>query len=357
MKSATTRGDDAATASDLVQIRVARADGQRRAALEGVVRAGLTASQRRVPSSLFYDEAGSQLFDEITRLEEYYPTRAERSILAAHAAAIAELAGAEVLAELGSGTSEKTRFLLDAMARTGRLSGFAPLDVSEETLRGAADTIAREYGIPVSGVVGDFLQDLAEIPREGRRLVAFLGGTIGNLEPPARHQFLVDLGAVMSSDEWLLLGTDLVKERERLRRAYDDRRNVTAAFNKNVLSVLNTEFGADFDLASFDHVALWNEERSWIEMRLRSRHDHVVDITDLELSLPLRAGEEILTEISAKFTPEQVEAELAVAGFAVGATYTDEDGDFLLTLAHPSRRAQAPAPIGQLRAARSDTAG
>lgn len=337
MTSATTRGDDLPTTVDLVQIRVARTAEQRRAALEREIRAGLAAAQRSVPSSLFYDEVGSQLFDEITRLEEYYPTRAESAILVANAPEIVERAGAEVLAELGSGTSEKTRFLLDAMASTGRLSGFAPLDVSEETLRDAADAIARAYGVPVSGVVGDFRQDLAALPREGRRLVAFLGGTIGNLEPSARHRFFVDLGSTMSSNEWLLLGTDLVKERERLQRAYDDGRNITAAFNKNVLSVLNAEFGADFDLASFDHVALWNEEHSWIEMRLRSRHDHVVDIAGLGLSLPIRAGEEILTEISAKFTPEQVGAELAAASFVVGATYTDADGDFLLTLAHPSR--------------------
>lgn len=337
MTSATTRGDDLPTTADLVQIRVARTAEQRRAALEREIRAGLAAAQRSVPSSLFYDEVGSQLFDEITRLEEYYPTRAESAILVANAPEIVERAGAEVLAELGSGTSEKTRFLLDAMASTGRLSGFAPLDVSEETLRDAADAIARAYGVPVSGVVGDFRQDLAALPREGRRLVAFLGGTIGNLEPSARHRFFVDLGSTMSSNEWLLLGTDLVKERERLQRAYDDGRNITAAFNKNVLSVLNAEFGADFDLASFDHVALWNEEHSWIEMRLRSRHDHVVDIAGLGLSLPIRAGEEILTEISAKFTPEQVGAELAAASFVVGATYTDADGDFLLTLAHPSR--------------------
>jgi dimethylhistidine N-methyltransferase len=308
---------------------------ERRRALERDVREGLTATPKSLPPVWFYDERGSVLFDEITRLPEYYLTRAERSILTRHARDIVAAAGADTLVELGSGTSEKTRLLLDAMADDGRLRRFVPFDVSEEVLRSAAHDIAARYGVEVVAVVGDFHRHLDEIPRDGRRLVAFLGSTIGNLDRRARRRFFADLDAAMDHDDRLLLGTDLVKPRERLRAAYDDASGVTAAFNRNVLSVLDRELGADFDPDAFDHVAVWNERESWIEMRLRSRRDQVVTIGDLDLEVRFARGEDLLTEISAKFTPDGVRGELWDAGFVTEATWTDAAGDFQLSLCRP----------------------
>jgi L-histidine Nalpha-methyltransferase len=303
-------------------------------ALARDARVGLTATPKSLPPVWFYDDRGSALFDEITRLPEYYPTRAERSILEARAGEIAVRTGAEVLVELGSGTSEKTRLLLGALA-AGSLRRFVPFDVSERTLRDAAATIQAEYGIDVAAVVGDFHLHLDRIPSDGRRLVAFLGGTIGNLTPAQRRRFLFDLDASMDHDDWLLLGTDLVKDRRRLVAAYDDAAGVTAAFNRNVLAVLNRELGASFDLEAFDHVACWNEQDGWIEMRLRSRTHQLVEIEALGMFVEFRAGEDLLTEISAKFTPEQVRQELWASNFVTEASWTDEDGDFQLTLARP----------------------
>ena len=216
----------------------------RRAAMAADAESGLTATPKTLPPVWFYDEQGSELFDEITRLPEYYPTRAERAILRTHAAEIVRMAGADVLVELGSGTSDKTRLLLDAMAGAGTLQRFVPFDVSEETLRHAAAEIMAAYEIPVHAIVGDFHRHLGTIPRAGRRLVAFLGSTIGNLDPAQRRRFLFDLDATLDYDDWLLLGTDLVKNRARLVAAYDDAAGVTAAFNRNVLGVLDRELGA-----------------------------------------------------------------------------------------------------------------
>jgi L-histidine N-alpha-methyltransferase len=288
-----------------------------------------------LPPVWFYDERGSELFDEITRLPEYYPTRAEREILRTHAAEIVRVAGADVLVELGSGTSDKTRLLLDAMAGAGTLQRFVPFDVSEETLRHAAAEIMTAYEIPVHAIVGDFHRHLGTIPRAGRRLVAFLGSTIGNLDPAQRRRFLFDLDATLDYDDWLLLGTDLVKDRARLVAAYDDAEGVTAAFNRNVLGVLDRELGAHFELDAFEHVARWNDEDRWIEMLLRSTRDQTIAIDDLALKVHFERGEEMRTEIAAKFTEEQVREELWESGFVVETSWTDPDGDFLLTLAHP----------------------
>jgi L-histidine N-alpha-methyltransferase len=307
----------------------------RRAAMADDARAGLTASPKCLPPLWFYDEAGSRLFDAITRLPEYYPTRRERAILETCAPEIVTAAGAEVLVELGSGTSEKTRLLLDAMRTTGTLRRFVTFDVSEETLRGAAAAITATYDVPVHAIVGDFHRHLDTIPRVGRRLVAFLGSTIGNLTPAQRRRFYVDLDATLEYDDHLLLGTDLLKDRGRLVAAYDDARGLTAAFNRNVLRVLNRELGAHFDLAAFDHVARWNEEQRWVEMRLRARDEQLVAIDDLSLKVAFGGGEEVLTEIAAKFEPEQVRAELWEGGFVVDDMWFDRDHDFLLTLAHP----------------------
>ena len=303
-------------------------------ALRTDARRGLTATPKDLPPKWFYDDRGSELFDEITRLPEYYPTRTERSILLAHADDIVAASGADTLVELGSGTSEKTRILLDAFHRADRLRTFAPFDVSEATLRDAAARVAAEYpGVDVHAVVGDFERHLAHVPGSGHRTVAFLGGTIGNFAPAPRARFLAALAATLRPGETLLLGTDLVKDEGRLVRAYDDAAGVTAAFNKNVLHVLNRELGATFDPDAFDHVACWNAADEWIEMRLRARGALQVAVPALDLDVRFDAGEEMRTEISAKFRRDRVAEELATAGFELAEWWTDPAGDFALSLA------------------------
>ena len=309
----------------------------RRDALEQDVRCGLTAEDKALPPVWFYDEKGSLLFDEITRLPEYYPFRAEREILARHAPDIVAAAGVRTLVELGSGTSEKTRLLLDAMAGAGLLERFVPFDVSEEVLTSAASDIGGHYGCAVHAVVGDFNRHLHAIPTApGGRLFAFLGSTIGNLDPDARRRFLADLAGAMGAEDRLLLGTDLVKDPARLVAAYDDAAGTTASFNRNVLDVLNAELDGDFRPDAFVHVARWVPEESWIEMRLRAVEPQRVRLEELDLEVEFAEGEELHTEISSKFRPEQVAEELGVAGFTVAGSWTDPDADFLLTLARPS---------------------
>jgi L-histidine N-alpha-methyltransferase len=302
-------------------------------ALEADVRAGLGATPKTLPPKWFYDDRGSELFDEITRLPEYYPTRTERSILVAHARDVAERTKADTLVELGSGTSEKTRLLLGALRDAGTLERFVPFDVSEQTLRDAAAAIAREYdGVRVHAVVGDFEHHLGELPDGGTRLVAFLGSTIGNLAPAPRARFLAELAGALASGDALLLGTDLVKDVDRLVAAYDDARGVTAAFNRNVLSVIDRELDADFDPDAFDHIALWNADSEWIEMRLRARREQTVHVRALGLEVEFAEGEELRTEISAKFRRAGVERELAAAGFRLAEWWTDPADDFALSL-------------------------
>jgi len=308
-----------------------------RTALSADALAGLTATPKTLPPRWFYDERGSELFDEITRLPEYYPTRAERAVLASHADEVAAASGAEVLVELGSGTSEKTRLLLSALCDTGRLRSFVPCDVDPSVLRAAGEAITAEYpGVLVDAVVGDFTRHLGELPRRGRRLVAFLGSTIGNLEPGPRAAFLADLAGTLRPGDSFLLGTDLVKDPDRLVRAYDDAAGVTAEFNLNLLAVLNRELGADFDPSAFEHVAVWDAEQEWIEMRLRSRCDQLVRVPVLDLDVPFAAGEEMRTEVSAKFRRDRVEAELAAAGLAMTRWWTGPDGDFGVSLSVPA---------------------
>jgi L-histidine N-alpha-methyltransferase len=303
------------------------------AALSADALAGLTTTPKTLPPRWFYDERGSELFDEITRLPEYYPTRSERAILAARKAEIAAATGADVLVELGSGTSEKTRLLLTALRQTGTLRRFVPFDVDASVLRQAGAALTAEYpGLAVEAVVGDFTRHLDHLPRGGRRLIAFLGSTIGNLEPEPRAAFLAELAGTLRPGDSFLLGTDLVKDTARLVRAYDDAAGVTAAFNKNVLAVLNRELGADFDLDTFDHVALWDAEQTWIEMRLRSRIDQVVTVAALDLEVPFLAGEELRTEVSTKFRRAGLERELAAAGLTMTSWWTDPAGDFALSL-------------------------
>jgi L-histidine N-alpha-methyltransferase len=302
-------------------------------ALRADVRHGLTAQPKELPPKWFYDDRGCDLFDQITRLPEYYPTEAERSILRAEAAAIVAASGADTLVELGSGTSDKTRVLLDAFAAAGRLRRFCPFEISESTLRAAAESISTEYpGVEVHAVVGDFEHHLGDLPRRGRRMIAFLGSTIGNFTPTERRRFLADLADGMAPGDTLLLGTDLVKDVARLEAAYDDSAGVTAEFNLNVLRVMNRELAADFDVDRFTHVARFDTDHEWIEMRLRSQVDQTVQIGALGLSVDFAAGEEVRTEISAKFRRPGIEAELAEAGLRLDRWMTDAAGDFALSL-------------------------
>jgi L-histidine N-alpha-methyltransferase len=302
-------------------------------ALRRDVRDGLRQTPKSLPPKWFYDSVGSDLFDQITRLPEYYPTRTEAQILLARSAEIAVASGADTLVELGSGTSEKTRMLLDALRDSGTLRRFIPFDVDAGVLNAAGAAIQREYpGIEIDAVCGDFEEHLDEIPRVGRRLVAFLGSTIGNLTPAPRADFLAALSDTLRPGDSLLLGTDLVKDVGRLVRAYDDSAGVTAKFNRNVLAVVNRELDADFDLDAFEHVARWNAEEERIEMWLRATSAQRVHIAALDLAVEFAAGEEMLTEVSCKFRPEGVEAELAAAGLQRTHWWTDPAGDFGLSL-------------------------
>ena len=304
------------------------------AALRADARAGLTASPKHLPPRWFYDARGSELFEEITALPEYYPTRTEAALLARSVDAIAAAAGADTLVELGSGSSAKTRLLLDALARAGTLRRYVPQDVSEAALRGALDELAVQYpGLALHGVVGDFTSDLDKLPGGDRRMVAFLGGTIGNLVPAERAAFLTGLREVLEPGETLLLGTGLVTDEATLVAAYDDAAGVTAEFNRNVLRVLNRELGADFDVDSFAHRALWDAEHEWIEMRLVAQREMAVHVRGLDLDVAFAAGEEMRTEISAKFRPGGVRGWLEATGWEVRRTWTDPDERFALTLA------------------------
>jgi L-histidine N-alpha-methyltransferase len=306
--------------------------------LRADVAAGLTATPRSLPPKYFYDARGSELFDEITQLPEYYPTRAETSILARRAGEIAGLARCASLVELGSGTSAKTRLLLRALQAEGTLREFVPFDVDPAVLAQAAAALTADYpDLAIAPFTGDFERDLAAIPHgAGPRTIAFLGSTIGNLEPAARTAFLAHVGQALRPGDTFLLGTDLVKDPVRLQRAYDDTAGVTAEFNRNVLRVVNRELGADFAVELFNHVALWDPHREWIEMRLRSVMEQQVKVRDLGLTVTFAAGEEMRTEISAKFRPAGIAAELAAAGLSTVRFWTDDDGDFGLTLAQPA---------------------
>ncbi|MEV5164876.1 L-histidine N(alpha)-methyltransferase [Streptomyces werraensis] len=300
------------------------------AALRADVRAGLTGSPKTLPPKWFYDARGSELFEEITALPEYYPTRAEREILLARSDEIAAASGARTLVELGSGSSEKTRHLIAALHG---LHTYVPVDVSESALTGAGQALAAERpGLRVHALVADFTAGLSLPDTPGPRLVAFLGGTIGNLLPAERSAFLASVRSLLAPGDALLLGTDLVKDEKTLVRAYDDAAGVTASFNKNVLNVVDRELGADFDPDAFDHVALWDAEHEWIEMRLRSRTAQSVKIPALELVVDFAEGEELRTEVSAKFRQEGVRAELSAAGLDLTRWWTDGEGRFALSL-------------------------
>jgi L-histidine N-alpha-methyltransferase len=295
---------------------------------------GLQSAPKSLPPKWFYDSVGSDLFDQITRLPEYYPTRAEAQILRARSADVASASQADTLVELGAGTSEKTRQLLNALRDRGSLRGFVPFDVDASMLQSTANAIQGEYpDVEIKAVCGDFEEHLAQIPSGGRRLFVFLGSTIGNLTPGPRSEFLAALSAVMQPGDSLLLGTDLVKDTGRLVRAYDDAAGVTARFNRNVLAVINRELDADFDVDAYQHVARWNSDEERIEMWLRSQKAQRVRINALELTVDFAATEEMLTEVSCKFRPDGVNAELADAGLRREQWWTDSAGDFGLSLA------------------------
>jgi L-histidine N-alpha-methyltransferase len=297
---------------------------------------GLTRPFKELPPKHFYDARGSELFEQICELPEYYPTRTEREILETQADKIVADTGAGELVELGSGSADKARILLDAMSRAGTLKRYVPLDVSETVVHDAAHQLVDEYGgLRVHGVVGDFERHLERVPSADGvpRLVALLGGTIGNFLPGSRRRMLREIGALLGAGDRLLLGTDLVKDPAVIEAAYDDPTGVTAEFNRNVLHVINRELDADFPAADFDHVAFFDRKHEWIEMRLRARRPCRVRVADLGLSVDFAAGEELRTEISAKFTRPRLEADMQAAGLALDHWYTDGEELFALSLA------------------------
>jgi L-histidine N-alpha-methyltransferase len=307
------------------------------------VRDGLTRSLKELPPKYFYDERGSELFDRITTLPEYYPTRCERQILNRHAPEIVEASDAEELVELGSGTASKTRALLYAMAGHGSLRRYVPFDFDPSVVEACAVELTELYpGLDVHGVVGDFSRDLHCIPHGSRRLFAFLGGTIGNLLPRERAAFMAQLRHQMGPEDRLVIGTDLVKDRSVLEAAYNDSEGVTAEFNRNVLRVINAGLDADFDPEAFEHVAFFDEANSWIEMRLRANGAQRVRIDGADLEVTFADGEEIRTEVSAKFTREAVERELNAAGLRLDEFFTDGSALFGLAFARAERRGRAP---------------
>jgi L-histidine Nalpha-methyltransferase len=328
---------DSATA-DRVTIDVNLPPGGPLSGMAADVRAGLTRPFKELSPRYFYDERGSELFEQITELEEYYPTRCEREILESEADSICVAANRPAsLIELGSGSARKTRVLLDAMRQASCLDAYCPVDISEEITRDTADAIASEYeGISVHGLVCDFEFDLERVPVEGPRVIALLGGTVGNFGPHQRASFLRRICNLLGPEDRFLLGTDLVKDPATLEAAYNDSLGVTAEFNKNVLAVLNRELGADFELDSFEHVARWDPENLWVDIRLRSLANQVVNFESLEMLVPFAAGEEMRTEISTKFLRPGLEGIYAEAGLELTDWWTDPDGLYALSLARPA---------------------
>ncbi|MSO94279.1 MAG: L-histidine N(alpha)-methyltransferase [Thermoleophilia bacterium] len=320
-----------------VRIDVLFAADDRRVALLDEVFWSLRETPKQIAPRWLYDERGSELFDEITRLPEYYPTRTEWMILEGCAAEVAELTGATTLVELGSGTSEKTTLLLDALHAVGTLAVFAPVDVSEEILSQSANAIAARYeGIGVEAVVGDFEKHLHSIPKGSPRLLAFLGSTIGNLGPEHRARFLRAVSETLAADDHFLLGIDLVKSPERLEAAYNDSAGITEAFVRNALTVLDRELGSRFDQEGFSFEARWDAENEWVELGLRSLRAQTVALPVLDTDVSFGDGELLRIEVSSKFRREGIEKELAAAGLTVERWWTDPDGDFGLLLATPA---------------------
>jgi L-histidine Nalpha-methyltransferase len=320
----------------MASLEIHLSDSDAAAALKHDVQVGLSADPKWLPSKWLYDARGSELFEQITMLPEYYPTRTERTLLQRNVGEIADRVTADTLVELGSGSSEKTRLLLDALSASGALQRFVPLDVSEPALRAAMAAVDCEYPkLAVHGVVGDFTQHLEPLlaSRGEHRLVAFLGGTIGNLLPDERAGFLSGLYAALDPGESLLLGVGLITDPAVMVPAYDDAVGVTAEFNRNVLRVLNRELSANFDVEAFDHVAVWDATREWIEVRLRAHQTMTVHLPAVNMTVHYHRGEQMCTQISGKFRCESLGGELADAGFADHVWWTDSDDRYALVLA------------------------
>ena len=319
-----------------IEIAVDLPDGGALAGMAEVVREGLSSPFKELPPKYFYDERGSELFERITEQPEYYPTRCEREILDARAAEIVAAARPRTLIELGSGAATKSRVLLDAMRDAGRLERFVPVDIAEGITRRVASELVDEYpGLAVEGIVCDYETHLERIPRPEGALIAFLGGTIGNFRPGPRRSFLARIATLMYPEDRFLLGADLVKERARLEAAYNDAAGVTSEFNKNVLNVLNRELDADFDPDAFEHVAFWDPDNEWIDIRLRALTEQFVDLRSLDMRTHFSRNEEMRTEISTKFTRERIEASYADAGLELIEWWTDREGLYALGLARP----------------------
>lgn len=306
------------------------------------LRDALTRLPRTLPARWLYDDHGSELFTQITGEAEYYQTETERRILADHSASIAEITQATTVIELGSGTSDKTRTLLDAFTAHGLVERFVPLDASEQTVLHAADMLAERHpDIGIAPVVGDFTRDLhllGDVEASGPKLVLFLGGTIGNFYVEERRAFLGALADVLAPDDWVLIGFDQVKPVDRLIAAYDDSQGVTEAFIRNALTNVNTAYDGDLDVGNFGYVPFWDGRQERIDMRLRADEPIRARFDGLDLDLELGAGEEIHVEISSKFRPERIIAELAEAGFdgwpgIDGQVFADDHDDFGLVLA------------------------
>ena len=349
------------TSSPVIAVRLTPADLE--SALAEDVRRGLASKPLRIPPRWLYDQVGSELFEQITEIPEYYPTRAETEILQTYAGEIAERCGATTLIELGPGSSDKTHALIDALLEVGTLRGYVGFDVAETALKQALLALTGAYpGIQVSGVVGDFTSDLDLLPADNGRLVALMGGTIGNLDPQERSVFLSAVAARLQPGEGLLLGVDLVKDPARLLAAYDDPEGVTAEFEKNVLAVLNRALGADFDLDCFDYVARWDPSAHEVHMALRARSPQRVHVPGVGLTLDIAEGEEIHTESSYKFLRESIVAELDAEGFVSMGWWTDPCADFAVVLAQRTavgRRSSVPvaAPLSSIAAPTPDTDG
>jgi L-histidine Nalpha-methyltransferase len=302
---------------------------------------GLTKPFKELAPKHFYDARGSELFEQICEQPEYYPTRAELAILVQRAPAIVQATGAGELVELGAGASDKARLLLDAMRDAGTLRRYVPLDVSQAVVEEAARTLIEDYeDLEVHGVVGDFERHLEHVPGAdggggGSRIVALLGGTIGNFPPGTRRTVLGKIAGLLGPADRLLLGTDLVKDPHVIEAAYNDSAGVTAEFNRNLLHVLNRELDADFQPDAFEHVAFYDRRNEWVEMRLRATRACSVLVAGLDLRVDFAAGEELRTEISAKFTRAHVEADLEAAGLELDRWFTDDEDLFAVTLARP----------------------
>jgi L-histidine N-alpha-methyltransferase len=325
---------DVAATEPRIRVEVLLADSDRRAALHDATFRSLHGQPKELPTAWLYDERGSRLFEEITRLPEYYLTRSEREILGARAGEIAARSKAQMLVELGSGTSEKTRLLLDALAAAGTLDRFVPFDASEAVLRASAGAVAEQYAtIGVHGIVGDFERDLRALPEGGNRLIAFIGSTIGNLYPGRRRHLLATVGATLASTDTFLLGVDLVKDVSVIEAAYNDARGVTEAFIRNALTVVNRQLQAGFDQERFAFEARWDDEHEWMDIGVRALSEHTVRIDELEIELRIAASEPLRMEISTKFRRDTVERELAAAGLQLDSWWTDATGGFALLLA------------------------